>query len=52
MASLFRNERAYITFWTLWGAAALLLVRWAITDPIVEALTKENQAMKGRKDDV
>ena len=38
MQTVFRNEKKYIVFWTIWGAIALLAVRWMITDPIVTAL--------------
>lgn len=46
METVFRNESKYITFWAIWGTCAVLLVRWMITDPIVQALEKSKEVRR------
>lgn len=41
MQTVFRNERKYILFWSIWGTLALLAVRWTITEPIARALKEQ-----------
>lgn len=48
MQTVFRNEKKYIIFWTIWGVLSLLSVRWMITDPIVKALDRQGVACESR----